>query len=225
MRLRPVVPEVPKSMARINGKPFLEYQIDWLKGQGVKKFVLCTGYKFKTIEEYFKDGSKWAISIIYSREARPLGTAGALKNAEKHLDEQFLLANGDTFSRIILKDLIACHYSNKSDITICVTEPDGSESYGNILVDEQGIIVRFTEKQAPELFEGNLKRYVSAGFYYMQKNILQYIPPQQKCSLEENIFPLLAESNVNARVYPCEAFWDIGTPERYRGFLKSFQKQ
>jgi len=96
-RLRPITYQVPKPMVPIHGKPFLQYQLELIKSLGINEVLLLVGYLGKQIEEYFGGGPKFGLNIEYSYENNPLGTGGALKNAEEKLAEKFLLLNGDTF--------------------------------------------------------------------------------------------------------------------------------
>ena len=217
-RLRSVVSDVPKSMALVNGRPFLEYQVKWLKLQGIKEFVLCTGYKSEVIESYFEDGSSWDISIVYSHEKEPLGTAGAVKNADGLLDERFLLLNGDTFCCINMVNINNyCNLSN-ADLVICVAKLDESRDYGNILANDQGVVVQFTEKGMLNDSNIKLQRYVNAGYYLINREILMHFPAGKKSSLEKDIFPRLLELRKKTVTFSCESFWDIGTPDRLEYF-------
>ena len=91
IRLRLLTQSLPKPMVLIKGKPFLEYQLEMLKKNGFEDFILCTGYLGEKIEEYFDNGEKMGIHIKYSKENTPLGTGGALKNAQKLLENEFVL--------------------------------------------------------------------------------------------------------------------------------------
>src|SRR4051812_43140338 len=92
-RLRSVVADKPKPMADVNGKPFLEYQIEELVGFGVTDVVLCVGYLAGQIQAYFGNGSRWGARIAYAVERQPLGTAGALRNAHHLVPETFFVLN------------------------------------------------------------------------------------------------------------------------------------
>ncbi|MFA4889338.1 MAG: nucleotidyltransferase family protein [Candidatus Omnitrophota bacterium] len=94
-RLRPITETIPKSMIPIKGKPFLRYQLDLIKTFGINEVLILVGYLGEEIIKYFKDGKKFGLQIDYSFEKQLLGTAGALKNAEKKLNNYFLLLNGD----------------------------------------------------------------------------------------------------------------------------------
>src|SRR4051812_33410009 len=104
-RLGTITKETPKPLVNIKGKPFLEWQLQFLADQGVKKFLLLTGYKGEMIENYFGNGKKWGFNISYSQEALPLGTGGALLQAVPKLADRFLLLFGDSFLPVSSVDL------------------------------------------------------------------------------------------------------------------------
>ncbi|MCJ7509172.1 MAG: sugar phosphate nucleotidyltransferase, partial [candidate division Zixibacteria bacterium] len=104
-RLRPLTRKIPKSMLPVAGKPFLEYLIKLLKQNGIKEIILCTGYLHNKLKDYFGDGEKFGVNIQYSREHFPLGTGGAIKNAEKLIKSRFFVLNGDSYINLNLKSL------------------------------------------------------------------------------------------------------------------------
>ncbi len=117
IRLKKVVQDLPKPMALIRGRPFLEYQMDFWISQGVTKFILSVGYLKQTIIDHFGD-SYLTASIDYIVEDEPLGTGGALLLASQGLKETFLLLNGDTFFEVDLNNLIAFHKKQQSELTL-----------------------------------------------------------------------------------------------------------
>src|SRR3989344_9013022 len=130
-RLRSVVSDVPKAMAPIGGKPFLMYQIDWLKKFNLTEIILCVGYLKDHIKNYFGNGSLFGVKITYSEEEALLGTGGAIKNAEKLLNnEAFIVLNGDTYAKIDFTKLIDFHNKKKSKYTLGLTKVADTSRYG-----------------------------------------------------------------------------------------------
>ena len=127
-RLRIAVPNLPKPMAPIKGRPFLEYLLDYWINQGVKKFILSVGYMSEVIVDHFGNNYKTA-EISYSIEYQPLGTGGALFLSTKKITEPFLVINGDTFAEVNLKNLISFHLKKNSEWTFALHRVNENNRY------------------------------------------------------------------------------------------------
>ncbi|MGH9910375.1 MAG: sugar phosphate nucleotidyltransferase, partial [Nitrososphaerales archaeon] len=134
-RLRDIVKDRPKPLALINGRPFLEYQIAFLKKYNIRDIVLCIGYQGEKIEEYFSDGIRHGVSIRYSREKELLGTGGAIKNARNLLEKRFFVLNGDTLFLIDLYKMLNFHLQNSADVTIALTKTPDQTRYGSVTIN------------------------------------------------------------------------------------------
>src|SRR3989344_4164662 len=117
-KLRRIVYDKPKSMVSIAGIPFLEHQIRLLKNQGITEFVILVSYMADKIKSYFGNGKNLGVNITYSEEEIPLGTAGAIKKAEKYIDSTFLVLNGDSYAKINIKELLKFHKENNNEFTM-----------------------------------------------------------------------------------------------------------
>jgi mannose-1-phosphate guanylyltransferase len=194
-RLRPFTETVPKPMIDINEKPFLEYKINQLKSFGVRDIVICTGYLGNKIEEYFKNGKKFGVNISYSPEEKPLGTAGAIKNAESLIKTNpFILMNGDTYLTLDLNDLFSFHVKKGLPLTLAVSKATNPTEQELVKV-EDGILSSFYKRGTLEhaaYIEENPAPLINTGVYVFSKEILKLIPPKTNCSLEKDIFPSLA---------------------------------
>src|SRR3989344_2433749 len=144
-RLREVLKDVPKPMALIMGKPFLEHQILFLREHNITEIIIAVHHMADTIKTYFGDGRRWRTKITYSEEETPLGTAGAIKNSEKYIDDTFVVLNGDSYSGINLTEFINFHTSKRSIATMGLTSSKESMHYGNVIVRENKI-ADFVEK-------------------------------------------------------------------------------
>src|SRR5258708_513070 len=121
-RLRSVVPNAPKPLATVGDKSFLDLLVRQLSSQGIRHLVMCTGYLADQIENHFGDGSKWGVSIRYSKELQPMGTAGAVKLAEPCLKDasEFLVMNGDSFMEVDLDSLLQFHRERRAIVSMAV---------------------------------------------------------------------------------------------------------
>lgn len=209
-RLNSVVNDRPKPMAEVGGRPFLEWLIMALKNQGVQRIILCTGYLGHIVKNYFKDGKKWDLDIQYSHEIRPLGTAGAVRNALDLIDKnQFLVINGDSYCHFDIKKLLNFHIGKKASITMWLVNLEDCRRYGSVKIGKDGEILAFHEK-SPILLSG----LINAGIYLMTKDSVKDIPKGQIYSLETDLFPSL----IGRGLYAVEGvlpFIDIGTPESF----------
>jgi len=212
-RLRSVQKNTPKCMAIVNGRPFIDFLIDYYISQGIRKFILCVGYLRDSILSHLSKRTDCEIS--FSIESKQLGTAGAIKNAEKHFrSENHLIINGDSFCDFPLHSLIKYHSNKKSFITMVVTTETNIKDYGSVTFDKKNKLVSFNEK----IDSG--KGYVNAGIYLFSNDTLNYIPKKKKYSLEKEFFPMIINNNCYAFISESKLI-DIGTPERYK-FAKDY---
>lgn len=207
-RLKKEVSDRPKPMAEISGRPFLDLIMAHASTCGLRRFVLCTGYKSNFIRDYYAETDGLS-RISISQEARPLGTAGAVKNAA-HLIESdpFIVMNGDSLCLVDLYEFYKLHKERGAEVSMVATEMGQAGDYGTLAVSEASRIKGYQEKTGQSA-------YANAGIYCMEKKILTLIPAGAPCSLERDIFPSLAARHFYAFVTAL-GFIDIGTPERYR---------
>lgn len=209
-RLRSVVPNAPKPLATVGDKSFLDLLVRQLHIQGIRQLVMCTGYMADQIENHFGDGHPWDVSIQYSKELQPLGTAGAVKLAESHLKNsaEFLVMNGDSFMEVDLDRLLQTHRQRKAIISMAVRRVENAGRYGTVRLEKDGRVSGFLEKTGSEA-----PGIVNAGVYIFNQEVLQSIP-EGPCSLEKDVFPNLLSRGVYA-LEQQGVFIDIGTPEDY----------
>ena len=211
-RLRPLTYTITKSMVPVLGKPFLEHVLLWLKENGVDEVILTLHYLPRSIMDYFGDGERVGIRLRYVMEDKPLGTAGAVKNAQSFLDDTFFVLNGDIFTRMNLRDMLSFHKNKGAKITIALTPVDNPQAFGLVLTDEDGRIKRFLEKPKPWEITTNL---INAGVYILEPDVLSYMEEGRRLMFETDIFPMLIEREP-LYAYPSSGYWiDIGRPENY----------
>jgi len=210
-RIKGIVGDRPKPMALIAGKPFLEHLILYLRDNGVTDIILTVHHMADQIKSYFGDGGWFNVNITYSEEETPLGTGGAIKKAQRHIDDTFIVMNGDSYSELKLKDLLDFHYTKKSKFTISLSETNDSRHYGYVKLKENKI-EEFVEKQ-----QGGIN-FVNSGIYIFEPSIFDYIESNKKISLEQDVFPILARENLLYGYKYQGYFMDIGRPETYQKF-------
>jgi len=206
-RLRDTVPDLPKCMAPVAGKPFLSYVIDYFKKQGIEKFIFALGYKSEMIEEYV---SKQKINFQSSIEKDPLGTGGAIKLAcSKATEKNILVLNGDTFFGIHLAEMNSFDQFHKADCTIALKPMKDFERYGSVSLNDDQSIKRFEEKKF------QVSGFINGGIYILEKDkfVMENLP--ERFSFEKDY---LEKMNGNRRMFGCiqdQYFIDIGIPEDY----------
>lgn len=210
-RLRNAAGPRPKCLAPVAGAPFIDHLIRWLKRGGFTDLVLLTGHGAGQVAEYAGDGSAWGCSVRYSRETHPLGTAGAIRNAEALLSDPFLLVNGDTLAEVSLPGLLACHLARpEAAVTIALARLEDAADYGSVVLDDDGRVTAFEEKRPGD-------GLVNAGVYCMSDKVLARIPPERPMSTETELLPQLVSEEAGVYGFPFDgSFVDIGTPERLR---------
>lgn len=211
-RLRPLTDMVPKPMVPVMGKPLLERNIERLKSSGVDEVVLCTCYRAEDFEDYFGRSAP-GLPVHYVTEDTPLGTGGAIKNAQQYFDrEAFLIFNADIVSDINVGKMLRFHKRKKADVTIASTYVEDPTQYGVIEFDGDYAIT-FKEKPQPHEV---ISHYINAGVYIFEPDVLKMIPSGRAVSVEREVFPKLLESGKRIAVYKGCSYWlDLGTPEKY----------
>jgi NDP-sugar pyrophosphorylase family protein len=232
-RLRPVLADRPKGLAPIGERPFLEIQVDLLRRQGLRRLVLAVGHLARQIQDHFGDGRRWGLRIDYSVEGpRLLGTGGALKLAERFFTPRALVLNGDTFFDLDYAQLLARHEEQRPVATLALARADDARRYGSVLVDSSGRrVVGFQEKdssissppnaaagEAPSAAALN-ERWLNAGAYLIERELLAGWKAGEPCSLERDVFPTaLAQGLKLAALTSRQRFFDIGTPDGLQAF-------
>ena len=212
-RLRPLVSDRPKPMANICGKPFLDYQIRFLRKQGIRDILMCVGYMHDEIIKYFRNGEDYSVHIEYSIEEQPLDTGGAIKHVLQLVNENFFLLNGDTIANVNLNSMSNFHKEKNSDITIALVELNNNPRYGHVQIDTDSRILSFSEKN--NVLDKSL---VNAGIYLINKNSINWKILPDAFSLEKNLFPKLILSKKVFGFKFKDYFIDIGIPTDYMKF-------
>lgn len=222
-RLRSVVSDLPKPLAPIHGRPFLEYQMDYWISQGVDSFILSLGYLHNKIIDYFGTTYRTA-KLEYVIEETPLGTGGGLLLAiNKAKDREFtLVINGDTFFEVDLQELTKFAKERDADWTFALFETNDFERYSGIKIDKTKKIIQIGIKSNNKDIA-----YANGGVYLIKtgllfnENLRQRFQSNINISLEKEIFSYLINTNAKLFGYLSKGeFLDIGTPLDYK---KSFE--
>ena len=212
-RLQPLTNNIPKSVVPVLNRPFMEHTFAYLKSHGIEDIILTVNYLPEIIREYFGDGSDAGVRLTYCYEEEPMGTAGAVKNAEEYLDSTFLVLNGDVFTDLDLSDLIACHRENQSKATISLQWVENPSAFGVVETDAENRVQCFIEK--PPAGE-ETTNWINAGIYVLEPDILKYVPENTHHMFENGLFPRIVEEDEPVYGYEFRGYWlDTGTLEYY----------
>lgn len=216
-RLGNLAKNIPKSMMDVNGKPFLEYQIDNLRNQGIENIVLCVGHLSEKIEEYFNDGSKFDINIKYSYDGeKPLGPIGALKNAEDLLDEDFCTMYGDSYLSVDYKKVY--NFFKKQEKPACMIVYKNYNKYdrSNIIVKDNMVIGYGIKNKSKDMI------YIDYGASILKRETLKIVPKNTFFTTVEFYNELIKKQELLAFEVK-ERFYHIGNPkslEEFKNYIK-----
>ena len=217
-RLRSAVPDLPKCMAPVVGKPFLHYVIKHFLGQGIEQFIFSLGYKHEVIVDYL-DKNFPATPIKYVVENEPLGTGGAIKLAcEKASQQNILVTNGDTLFRIDARKLAAYHEKQNAACTVCLKPMQDFDRYGVVELNENNIITSFREKQHYK------QGLINGGIYALEVDQFMKKDWPEKFSFEKDY---LEKYYTGGGIYgqvQDEYFIDIGIPADFEKAQVDFEK-
>ncbi|MCX7004649.1 MAG: nucleotidyltransferase family protein [bacterium] len=207
-RIRAVHPTIPKPMIPIAGRPFLEWQLEWLHTQGIADVLLSIGYRAEAIVTHFQQPRVIGVTTRCVAEDQPRGTAGAARVAAQQVATSWcLVCNGDSLCPADLAPLCAAAHEDAPAVLLAA-RVDDARDYGTVLVDAAGCVTGFLEKGAaggPGL--------VNAGVYRLRTAWLRDLPATIPLSFERDIFPHMAHGCLRAAI-TTTPFLDIGVPER-----------
>ena len=209
-RLGTIAKEHPKSMVQILGSPFLEYQLEFLKKGGIRDIILCTGHLGEQIENYFGDGSRFGVSIQYSREDSRLGTAGALKKAESLLDDTFFTLYGDSYLFVNFEATMSFFKSRNRLALMTVYKNHDKYKRSNTTVEGELVKKYSTRSRTTDMV------YIEYGANIFRKEILEMIP-EGYYTLGRLFRRLIGKREVLAYEVK-ERFYEIGSLHLLREF-------
>ena len=208
-RLRSEVTDLPKCMAPVGGKPFLQYLIDYLVGQGVTRIIFSVGYLHQSIESFVQQQYPH-LHCHFSLEQEPLGTGGAIKHALQNATQpNVLILNGDTFFFANLKALMQFHHQHNNDCTLSLKPMKDFDRYGVVEINQQSSIQSFREKK---FYSAGL---INGGVYALNVSSFRTLPFPEKFSFEQDYLEKFHASHKMMGIVQDSYFIDIGIPEDY----------
>lgn len=211
-RLRPLTEETPKSMVEIQGRPFLEYQLELLRRNSIQDIVLCIGYRGEQIESYFGNGKRFGVNIRYSYEREQLlGTAGALKNAGSLLEDIFFTMYGDSYLFLDFAEVMS-YFKSENKLGLMTVYKNCDRYDRSNTVVEGNLVTKFSQKEKAKDMV-----YIEYGANIFKKEVLNYIPEKQPYSLNEVFLGLIDKRGLLAYEVK-ERFYQIGSPQGLEEF-------
>lgn len=217
-RLQTVISEIPKPLAPINNKPFLNYLFYQLKNAGIKNVTLSVGYLSNKIIEKYQNNFE-GIKINYAIEKEALGTGGGIKLAlEKCKQDEVFVLNGDSFFNLPFLKFFTMHTQKKSTCSLSLRKVEDAGRYGAVEINKSNRIINFSEKN-PDFKAGN----INAGIYILNKNHFIKNTPDGNFSLEKDY---LQKYFVSEEFYGFpynNYFIDIGIPDSFKQANNDFK--
>lgn len=208
-RLGDLTKNTPKPMLEIKGRPILAYTIESFKNQGFNKFIFCVNYKKEIIEEYFKDGKDFGVSIEYIVEDKRLGTAGALSLIQsKKMSAPFFVINADVIANLDYQSILEFYKFNKASAVMCTKAMHHTNPYAEVTFDEQYNLLELKEKPTKN-FDINL------GVYLISSKVKDLLKKNEFYDMP-NLFVDAVAKNMTVKVFRVNDDWvDIGKPKDY----------
>jgi len=207
-RFREVREDIPKALAPINGKPFIDLILNNLVEQGCQRIILGTGYLSEQLGEHVKQRND--ADYLISRETQPLGTGGAIRHALPLMkSKQILVLNGDSFINFSVSNLINFHKAQQAEATILLSNKTAGKDYGNVELEANYRVLSFQEKP-----KAALAPLINAGVYFIERNLIQQYP-EGSASLEKEWFVQWLKGNRVLGLVLNDYFYDIGTRKRF----------
>lgn len=207
-RLGELTKDTPKPMLHVGGRPILENIILAFREYGYNKFILCVSYKSEVIEDYFENGSKWGVEIVYNHEDRKMGTAGALSLIENKFEEPFFVVNGDILTAIDFHEFMEFHRKSKALATMCLKKFDFQIPYACINTSDSGEILSLVEKPVMDYS-------INAGMYILDPAVIDFIPSNSYYDMT-TLFDDLIQRKEKVLGYNLNEYWlDVGHKADY----------
>lgn len=207
-RLKPFTITIPKPLLPVGDVPILEVVIRQLAAAGVKRVVLSIGHMAHLFSALLGDGRRWGVSVEYSFEDTPLGTAGPLRLI-KDLGEQFIVMNGDVLTTLDYRALLDEHKTMKAHATVALAQREVRIDYGVVVPSNTGLLSNYLEKPVTPYL-------VSMGINVLSNECLSYIPDGRPFDIPELMIALV-RGGKRVYCYRTDCYWqDIGRFDDYQ---------
>jgi NDP-sugar pyrophosphorylase family protein len=208
-RLRPLTEKIPKSMVPVGGKPFLEYQLDLLRRNGIRDIVLCIAHLGEQIVEYFGDGSRFGVDIQYSREKVRLGTGGAIGNALHLLGKHFMVMYGDSYLDTKYQDIISHFETAGYPAVLAVYRNEGKWDASNVVFDGDRVVLYDKRNRVPQM------NYIDYGLSILSRKLFADKPGGIAWDLGDLYCQLAKDGNLGGyEVF--SRFYEVGSKDGLR---------
>ena len=213
-RIQPLTASMPKPMIPLFNRPIMLHIVELLKKYDITELVMLLYHQPFYIKNFFRDGSDFGVKITYVTPIADMGTAGAVKAAEKYLDERFLVISGDLLTDFNLKKIIDFHGDNKAKATITLTSVKDPLQFGVVITDKEKRITQFLEKPG---WGEVISDTINTGIYVLEPEILKYIPEGENFDFSQDLFPLMLKKKDALFGVTAKGYWrDIGNTDSYR---------
>ncbi|QXE90640.1 mannose-1-phosphate guanyltransferase [Geomonas subterranea] len=213
-RMQPLTCNIPKPMVPLMNRPIMLHIVELLKKYGITDLVMLLYHQPSVIKNFFRDGADLGVRITYVTPLEDMGTAGAVKCAEKYLDERFLIISGDLLTDFNLQKVIDFHEANKALATITLTSVKDPLQFGVVITDKEKRITQFLEKPG---WGEVISDTINTGIYVLEPEIFKFIPEGENFDFSQDLFPLLLKKKSALFGFPVKGYWrDIGNTDSYR---------
>jgi mannose-1-phosphate guanylyltransferase/phosphomannomutase len=213
-RMQPLTCNMPKPMIPLMNRPIMLHIVELLKKYQITDLVMLLYHQPMVIKNFFRDGADFGVKITYVTPLEDMGTAGAVKCAEKFLDERFLVISGDLLTDFNLKKVIDFHENNKALATITLTSVKDPLQFGVVITDKEKRITQFLEKPG---WGEVISDTINTGIYLFEPEVFSFIPSGENFDFSQDLFPLLLTQKKPLFGFPVKGYWrDIGNTDSYR---------
>lgn len=213
-RIQPLTGSMPKPMIPLFNRPIMLHIVELLKKYDITDLVMLLYHQPYYIKNFFRDGADFGVKITYVTPLQDMGTAGAVKAAEKYLDDRFMVISGDLLTDFNLQKIVDFHADNKAKATITLTSVKDPLQFGVVITDKTKRITQFLEKPG---WGEVISDTINTGIYVLEPEILKYIPAGENFDFSQDLFPLMLKKKDALFGVTAKGYWrDIGNTDSYR---------